>query len=270
MDGKDKALAFKNKGNEFFKNKQYNKAIENYTQAINLNSMDATYYTNRAACYFYLKEYEKCIHDCNDALALDPKSTKAWIRKGRSLLYLGRNEEAQEALQKAKDVDVSDRNVRQEVNDLTQVITNYVNADAALKSSNFKEAVDLLKKVLVSCADFGLAKIKAIEALSKSGDTKTAVELVNRYSGEFTNNVEFLYVKGLALCYHGQTDAGKRAWVEASRIEPDNVKCREAVKTINRMEEAKEKGNADFKAGKNQSAIDHYSTGIKLVLKIKL
>jgi len=28
------------------------------------------------------------------------------------------------------------------------------------------------------------------------------------------------------------------------------------------MEEAKEKGNADFKAGKNQSAIDHYTAGI--------
>ena len=87
---KDKALNFKNKGNEHFKNKEYNKAIECYSQAITLNTMDPTYYGNRAACYFAMRKYDKCIEDCNDAIDLDPKFVKAWARKGRSLMYLAR------------------------------------------------------------------------------------------------------------------------------------------------------------------------------------
>jgi len=48
------------------------------------------------------------------------------------------------------------------------------------------------------------------------------------------------------------------------RLDPDNAKCRSHIKIINRQEEAKEKGNAAFKAGKNQEAVSQYTIGIDL------
>jgi len=46
------------------------------------------------------------------------------------------------------------------------------------------------------------------------------------------------------------------------RLDPDNTSCRNAIKAINRQEEAKEKGNQAFKAGKYQDALTHYTAGI--------
>jgi tetratricopeptide (TPR) repeat protein len=63
----DKATQYKNEGNEYFKKKEYEKAIESYTNAISklilsfflllgLNPMDPSYYGNRAACWLGLKK----------------------------------------------------------------------------------------------------------------------------------------------------------------------------------------------------------------------
>lgn len=45
-------------GNAAFKEKQWNKAVDYYTEAINLDGMNATYYCNRAAAYLKLGWYE--------------------------------------------------------------------------------------------------------------------------------------------------------------------------------------------------------------------
>lgn len=42
------AVEFKNKGNEAFKNKDYPTAVEFYTKAIEANSNEPSFYTNRA------------------------------------------------------------------------------------------------------------------------------------------------------------------------------------------------------------------------------
>lgn len=266
MQGSDteRAIALKEKGNQYFKNHEYTKAIENYTQAINLNPMDPTYYGNRAACYFGMKKYDKCIEDCNNALDIDSKFTKAWMRKGRSLLYLGQFDEAKKCLQKAKEIEPSNSTLKQELNELSLVQSSVQNADTNFNSGDYKKALDGYKSALQICPDLVPARIKSIEALAKTGDTQTAVELCNRYGTELSGNVDFLYAKGLTLCYHGKTDAGKRVWVDAMRLDPDNTKCRSHIKIINRQEEAKEKGNAAFKSGDNQGAVTHYTVGIDL------
>jgi tetratricopeptide (TPR) repeat protein len=44
-------------GNDSFKRKQWSKAIEFYSEAIELNDTNATYYCNRAAAYLELGRY---------------------------------------------------------------------------------------------------------------------------------------------------------------------------------------------------------------------
>ena len=44
-------------GNQAYKEKQWEKAIGCYTEAIKLNSRNATYYSNRAAAYLELGRY---------------------------------------------------------------------------------------------------------------------------------------------------------------------------------------------------------------------
>ena len=79
------AEEWKNKGNQAYKDKQFQDAINYYDQAINCNPSELTYYTNKAAVYFEMKEYDTCIELCNVAIKIAAegyydyqKLAKAW------------------------------------------------------------------------------------------------------------------------------------------------------------------------------------------------
>ncbi|XP_065626148.1 outer envelope protein 64, chloroplastic [Quercus suber] len=63
----------KEKGNQAFKDKQWQKAIGFYTEAIKLSGKNATYYSNRALAYLELGSYLQAEADCTQAINLDKK-----------------------------------------------------------------------------------------------------------------------------------------------------------------------------------------------------
>lgn len=88
------AEAAKEKGNAAFKEKQWQKAVNSYTEAIKLNGKVATYYSNRAAAFLELTSYRQAEADCTSAINLDPKSVKAYLRRGTAREMLGYYKEA--------------------------------------------------------------------------------------------------------------------------------------------------------------------------------
>lgn len=84
----------KEKGNEAFKNKQWQKAIGFYTEAIKLNRKVATYYSNRAAAYLELGSFHQAEADCTEAIDLDKKNVKSYLRRGTAREMLGYYKEA--------------------------------------------------------------------------------------------------------------------------------------------------------------------------------
>src|SRR6218665_1318844 len=62
------ALASKNEGNEFYKKRDFEKAIACYEKAIELDPSDMTYINNKAAVYFEQNNYKDCIQECEKAL----------------------------------------------------------------------------------------------------------------------------------------------------------------------------------------------------------
>ncbi|MCQ5167948.1 tetratricopeptide repeat protein, partial [Roseburia hominis] len=60
-------------GNKAMANKEYELAINKYTEAIKVLPTNAIYYANRAACELELKNYRRCIEDCSKALTINPK-----------------------------------------------------------------------------------------------------------------------------------------------------------------------------------------------------
>jgi tetratricopeptide (TPR) repeat protein len=89
IESNKQALQFKEKGNAEFKKGNFIAAIEQYTKAIEIDSSDASFYANRAACFLSAKKYNKCIEDCNKTLALDPNFVKALRRRAKSNMLLG-------------------------------------------------------------------------------------------------------------------------------------------------------------------------------------
>ncbi|XP_024990075.1 uncharacterized protein LOC112524477 isoform X2 [Cynara cardunculus var. scolymus] len=84
----------KEKGNNAFKAKNWQRAIGFYTEAIKLNSNSATYFSNRAAAYLELGSCIQAEADCSKAIDLDKKNVKAYLRRGTAREMLGYYKEA--------------------------------------------------------------------------------------------------------------------------------------------------------------------------------
>ena len=74
--------------------KEYEKAIENYSLELNRNSEKYSLFFNRALCYAELKQNEKALEDVSRTLELKPDFTLALCFKGDILIRL---EEAEQA-----------------------------------------------------------------------------------------------------------------------------------------------------------------------------
>lgn len=84
----------KEKGNNAFKARSWQKAIGFYSEAIKLNSNNATYFNNRAAAYLELSSFIQAEADCTKAIDLDKKNVKAYLRRGTAREMLGYYKEA--------------------------------------------------------------------------------------------------------------------------------------------------------------------------------
>lgn len=98
---KAEAVKEKEAGNEAYKKKDFQSAIDHYNKAIELDDTDISFVTNRAAVYFETKEFDRCIEDCDKAVERGREVradfkllAKAMARKGSALVQQGKLEEA--------------------------------------------------------------------------------------------------------------------------------------------------------------------------------
>jgi Flp pilus assembly protein TadD len=68
--------------------KQFEKAIQDYNQAIELNPKDARVFNNRGTAYADLKQFEKAIQDYNQAIELNPKDARVFNSGSNSMAWL--------------------------------------------------------------------------------------------------------------------------------------------------------------------------------------
>ncbi|XP_015056193.1 RNA polymerase II-associated protein 3 isoform X1 [Solanum pennellii] len=80
-------------GNECFKQKKFNEAIDCYARSIAL-SPTAVSYANRAMAYLKIKRFQEAENDCTEALNLDDRYIKAYSRRSTSRKELGKLKES--------------------------------------------------------------------------------------------------------------------------------------------------------------------------------
>lgn len=67
---KKNALEEKKLGNEAYKKRNFEEALQHYNKAVELDSTEIVYLLNIAAVYFEQKEYQKCITQCEKAIEI--------------------------------------------------------------------------------------------------------------------------------------------------------------------------------------------------------
>ena len=70
-----KGVSYNNKG-------EYDKAIKEFTKALEINPKDATIYNVRGVAYYDKGQYDQAISDYNKAIEINPKYTDAYINRG--------------------------------------------------------------------------------------------------------------------------------------------------------------------------------------------
>ena len=76
----------KNAGNIAYKDKDYEKAIRQYTRAIEMSKVPHhTLFGNRASALLMLECFDECIMDCTRAIDIEPKFIKAYFRREKAL-----------------------------------------------------------------------------------------------------------------------------------------------------------------------------------------
>ncbi|GLG97289.1 FK506-binding protein 59 [Gryllus bimaculatus] len=83
----------KDKGNEFFKAREYKEAIEHYSSSIAIEPSPVAY-NNRAMAHIKLEQYLEALRDCNKVLELEPNNVKALHRRGIAYKHRGNYQQA--------------------------------------------------------------------------------------------------------------------------------------------------------------------------------
>ncbi|MCJ1430417.1 hypothetical protein MMC29_008335 [Sticta canariensis] len=81
MSPKEDAIALKQKGNSAFASHDWLKAVDFYSQAIDANDQDPSFYCNRAQANIKLESYGYAITDATRAIELDGSYVKAFYRR---------------------------------------------------------------------------------------------------------------------------------------------------------------------------------------------
>ncbi|OUL31925.1 hypothetical protein BV378_01270, partial [Nostoc sp. RF31YmG] len=93
-----------NQGAAKLKEKAYSAALEDFNQAIQLNSESTFAYYNRGLTYTYLKKYQAAIEDFDKVVAAVPAYATAYYTKGICHAQLGNNQAAVENVHQAADL----------------------------------------------------------------------------------------------------------------------------------------------------------------------
>lgn len=163
------AERYKQEGNTFFQNKQYEDAVFAYTKAIDSDPMNKIYYSNRAAAYANLNMRENGIDDCLNAIKIDNNYVKAYVRLG-DFYFNYDNKKARENYEKALELDPGNKALSEKIQALDPI-------------SNIGDTSDVDWKKMMNNPEI----MEMVNSMCKNGDKNKSKEELEDMIGSFFN-----------------------------------------------------------------------------------
>ncbi|CAO3609831.1 unnamed protein product [Cunninghamella blakesleeana] len=188
-----RALEAKEKGNHYFQQRQYHEAIKCYTEAIDLDPTNATYFVNRAMAEIKLNRFLQAEKDCSNCLLLQPNHVKALWRRGIARNSLGRPNEARQDFELALKIEPGNKAITDELNKLPKsTIIKQNEAEQLSKGQQSKDQIlksdPMLRRLNINIIDEEYVPNKRIHPSdSKSNKVETNINSMKEIKEQSIN-----------------------------------------------------------------------------------
>ena len=235
--------------------------------AIEADPQSSTYLSNRSAALISANRYQEALEDAKLADELEPGNSKVLHRLARIYTTLGRPAEALEVYSQIKPpVTAKDKSPA------VQMQLHIKQAEDALREgttgSMALHALDQAERGLGSGVDRPRKwRLLLGEAYLKMGNINALGDAQNVAMSLLRNNSqdpEALVLRGRALYAQGDNDKAIQHFRQALNCDPDFKDAVKYLRMVQKLDRIKEEGNAAFKVGRYQQAIDLYGQALEV------
>lgn len=152
-DNKVKAEELKEKANEHFKNKEFDKAIELYSQAVELNPTVAVYYGNRSFAYLKTEYFGYALQDASKAIELDETYVKGYYRRAVAYMSLGKLKLALKDFKAVTVARPNDKDAKMKFTECQKIIKRKAFENAIAVEDSKKSIADSLNLDIITIED---------------------------------------------------------------------------------------------------------------------
>jgi stress-induced-phosphoprotein 1 len=118
----EKANEYKDKGNDFFRNNNFEEAAKWFSEAINLDPNNQVLYSNRSACYVKMNKLPEALEDANKTISLKPDWSRGFSRKAAALHAMQNWPEAREAYMKGLELEPNNEQLKKGLTEVMQMM----------------------------------------------------------------------------------------------------------------------------------------------------
>ena len=257
--------AYKQAGNKFFKQKEYGRAVEQYSRAIEKEPENATFLSNRAAAYMSAGKFNLALDDCVQADRHAPDNAKTLLRMARIQVALGRPEDALETYDRMNPP-ASSRDkapacqMKQHIKTAEASVVNGTASSMTLFAIN--QAEDLLGTGVEPPKKWKLLRGEANLKMNTANSLGEAQNVAMSLLRQNAQDPDALVLRGRILYAQGENQKAALHFQEALRCDPDMKQARIYLKRARELEKKKEAGNEAFKKGVYKNARELYSEAL--------
>ncbi|KAH0791747.1 TPR Domain containing protein [Histomonas meleagridis] len=235
----------KSRGNAAFASQDYELAISYYTEAIAIDPLNQTLYSNRSGAYLSLQMYDKAIDDARKTIELKPDWARGHTRLAAALEAIKDWNGAEAAYLKAQQLDPTNNLIAE---DLKRVRQNKKPAPSPLNPLFPPDLIDRLRmNPLIAPMFSDPSFVKMVEDITTNP----------QFSDKYQSDPRLILVIRALLEPLLNQDKQQTPPSPASTTEKLSGNRKEA-------EDEKNLGNADFRRGDYDSAMEHYNKAISI------
>ncbi|MTJ21899.1 tetratricopeptide repeat protein [Dolichospermum sp. UHCC 0352] len=235
--------AYATRGVTYYELKEYKLAIDDYTQAIKIDSQNAEYYAFRGGIYSFLKEYKQAIDDLTQAIKIDPKKATYYDLRGKTYLQLKDYKQAIDDYTQAIQLDSKKatyygsrgfayfqlKDYKQAIDDWNQVIKidpeNGIyygsRGDAYFQLKDYKQAINDYTQAIKLKPDLTLAYSAMGNAYLQLKDYKQAINDYTQAIKLDPKNADYYYSRGFANYKFKDYKQAISDWTQTIKFKPE-------------------------------------------------